>query len=190
MMASRTRAMTMLGLAFTLGLIVGGGVVVQLVRTGNASWIWRGRSPGRSGSSSYGLSLDRRLDLKLDQTKRDSISAIACKGLAAMDSIRIPLRQPMDSLSKLIRPAIDSLFQTISPAVETRRGQTRTEIRSLLTPPQQERYDSMNRADDEQRKKWRGQGGPPQGGGGGGGGLCTNSLGGPGPRGGFDRGSR
>lgn len=160
--------MTLLGLAFVLGLIVGGGVVVEAVRGGNAGWVWRGRSGGRPGSGSYGTSLDRKLHLNLDAAKRDSITAISCRGVAAMDSIRGPLRQPMDSL-----------FQTIRPAVELRRAQTRTEIHALLTPPQRERYDSMNRADDEQRMKMRAQGGP-----------CSGSPGGPGPRGGSDRGTR
>jgi len=178
----------MLGLAFLLGLIVGGGVMIQAVRSGNAGWIWRGGRPtGRFGAGGYGASLDRRLRLNLEPTKRDSITAISCRGMAAMDSIRMPLRQPMDSLSKRIRPAIDSLFQTIRPAVELRREQTRTEIRALLTSPQRERYDSMNRADDDQRKKVRDQGGPLLNGGGG---PCSGSPGGPGPRGGFDRGSR
>lgn len=177
MIASRSRAMTLLGLAFVLGLIVGGGVVVQAVRSGNAGWAWRGHSGGRPGAGSYGASLDRKLHLNLEPAKRDSITAIACRGLAAMDSLRTPLRQPMDSL-----------FQTIRPVVELRRAQARTEIRSLLTPPQRERYDSMNRADDEQRKKMRDQGGSSLNGGGGG--PCSGSPGGSGPRGGFDRGSR
>jgi hypothetical protein len=180
--------MTTLGLIFLLGLIVGGGVVIQAVRSGNAGWIWRGRSSGRSGAGSYGASLDRRLHLNLEPAKRDSVTAVSCRGMAAMDSIRMPLRQPMDSLSKLIRPAVDSLFQTIRPAVELRRDQTRNEIRALLTPPQRERYDSMNRADDEQRKKMRDQGGPQPNSGSGG--PCSGSPGGPGPRGGFDRGTR
>ncbi|MFI5358337.1 MAG: hypothetical protein ACHQ4G_13480, partial [Opitutales bacterium] len=138
--------MTLLVLAFVLGVVVGGGVVVEAVRGGSGAWIWRGRPGGRAGGGgSYGAALDRKLHLNLEAAKRDSITAISCRGMAAMDSIRSPLRQPMDSLSKLIRPAIDSLFQTIRPAVELRRAQTRTEIRALLTPPQRERYDSMNR---------------------------------------------
>jgi hypothetical protein len=177
MIASRTRAMTLLGLAFVLGLIVGGGVIVQAVRSGNASWIWRGRGPGRGGGA-FAMSRVDRLHLNLDQATKDSIGAIACRGMAAMDSLRLPLRQPMSTFS-------DSLFQTIQPAVQARREQTRTEIRALLPQLHQERYDSMNRADDEQRKKMRDQGGPPPGGG-----PCTGSSGGPGPRGGFDRGSR
>lgn len=177
--------MTLLGLAFLLGLVVGGGVIVQAVRSGNATWIWRGRSPSRTNPG-FGTTLDRRLKLNLDQARRDSITAITCRGLAAMDSLRIPLRQPMDSLSRLIRPALDSLFQTIRPAVETRRAQTRTEIRALLSAPQQQRYDSMNHAEDEQRKKSREQVGPPPNSGG----PCSVGAGGQGPRGGFDRGSR
>jgi len=169
--ASRTRAVTLLGLAFALGLIVGGASLAMAARSGKAGWIWRGRGPGRPNGS-YGANLDRRLHLNLDPAKRDSITAIACRGMASMDSLRSPLRQP-----------IDSLFQTIRPAIETRRQQTRTEIRALLAPAEQERYDSMNRADDEGRQKLRDQG-PP----GGGGGPCNGSPGGPGPRGGFERG--
>ena len=183
--------MTLLGLAFLLGLILGGGVVVQAARSGNASWIMRGRGPGRGGGGGFSLSGVDRLHLNLDQAKKDSIGLIACRGMAAMDSIRAPIGPPMDSVYKTIRPAIDSLFQTIRPAVELRREQTRTEIRALLTVPQQQRYDSMIHAYDEQRKKMRDQGGPPSsGGGGGGGGPCSGSSGGQGPRGGFDRGPR
>jgi hypothetical protein len=185
MIASRTRAMTLLGLAFLLGVVVGGGIIVRAARSGNATWIWRGRNPGRTNPG-FGTTLDRRLKLNLDQPRRDSITAIYCRSVAAMDSLRSPLRQPMDSLSRLIRPATDSLFQTIRPAVEARRAQTRSEIRALLTVPQQQRYDSMNRAEDDQRKKLREQGGPPPNGGG----PCSAGAGGQGPRGGFDRGSR
>ena len=172
-MIARTRAMTLLVLAFVLGLIVGGGIVVEAVRGGNSAWIWRGRSGGRGGS--YGAVLDRKLHLNLDAAKRDSITAVSCRGMAAMDS-----------LSRPIRPAIDSLFQTIRQAVELRRAQTRTEIRALLAPPQQERYDSMNRAGDAQRARLRGQAGSQPSGGG----PCSSRPGGPGPRGGFDRGPR
>lgn len=183
MIASRARAMSLLGLAFALGLIVGGASLAMAARSGKASWIWRGRGPGRA-SIGFGMALERKLHISLTAEQRDSVNAITCRGMAAMDSIRMPLRQPMDSLSKLIRPAIDSLFQTIRPSIETRREQTRTEIRALLAAADRERYDSMNRADDEGRKRMRDQG--PSGGGG----PCNGSPGGPGPRGGFDRGPR
>lgn len=161
--------MTLLGLAFALGLVVGGASLAMAARSGKAPWLSHGsRGAGRGGG--YGASLDRRLQLNLDQARKDSITAIACRGMTVMDSLR-----------QQLRPSMDSLFQQIRPGIETRREQTRTEIRMLLTPAEQVRYDSMNRADDDQRKKVRDQG-PP-----GGGGPCT-SPGGQGPRGGFDRG--
>lgn len=171
MIATRARAMTLLGLAFALGLVVGGASLAMAARSGKASWILHtNRNSGRMG---YGASLDRRLQLKLDLAMRDSITAIACRGLTAMDSLR-----------QQLRPSMDSLFQLVRPAIETRRGETRTAIRALLTPVQQERYDSMNRAEDEQRRKVRDQGpsgpGPCSGGG----------PGGQGSRGGFNRGPR
>jgi hypothetical protein len=161
--------MTLLGLAFALGLVVGGASLAMAARSGKAPWIARG-SRGTSRGGGYGASLDRRLKLNLDAARRDSITVIACRGMVVMDSLR-----------QQLRPSMDSLFQQIRPAIETRREQTRTEVRMLLTPAEQARYDSMNRADDDQRKKMRDQG-PP-----GGGGPCT-SPGGQGPRGGFDRG--
>ena len=171
MIPSRARAMTLLGLAFALGLVVGGASLAMAARSGKAPWLARGgrgagswqrlrRQPGSQAAARTSI-----------QARKDSITAIACRGMAVMDSLR-----------QQLRPSMDSLFQQIRPAIETRREQTRTEIRMLLTPPEQERYDSMNRADDDQRKKVRDQG-PP-----GGGGPCT-SPGGQGPRGGFDRGS-
>lgn len=182
--------MTVVGLAFLLGLIVGGGVVVQAVRSGNANWVWRGHPPARPAAVGYGTTLDRRLHLNLSPAARDSITALSCRGTAAIDSLLAPLRPRRDSLLKLIRPALDSLFQTIRPAVELRRGQTRTAIRALLSLPQQQRYDSLNRAEDDQRQKIRDQGTLSPSGGGGGQGPCPGGSGGQGPRGGFDRGSR
>ncbi len=171
MIASRTRAMTLLCAAFAIGLIVGVGGLTLAARAGKANWVWRGRASGRQ-SQGYGANLDRKLDFKLAPSTRDSISAVWCRGQVAMDSIRQTLRLPMDSLFQLIRPAVDM-----------RREQSRSELRAFLSAPQRQRYDSMVRADDEQRKKMRDQGGPPATGG-----PCTGTPGGPGPRGGFDRG--
>lgn len=173
MIASRARAMTLLGLAFALGLVAGGASLAMAARSGKASWIVRGSGRGSGRGGGYGANLDRRLKLDLEPAERDSITAIACKGMLAMDSLR-----------QQLRPALDSLFQQIRPAIETRRAETRTAIRMRLTPTQRERYDSMNRADDEQRRRIRDQG-PP-----GGGGPCIGSPGGQSPRGGFDRGPR
>ena len=113
----------MLGLAFALGLVVGGASLAMAARSGKAPWISRG-SRGAGRGSGYGVSLDRRLHLNLDAARRDSITAIACRGMM----------RAMDSLRQQLRPSIDSLFQQIRPAIETRREQTRTEIRALLTP--------------------------------------------------------
>ena len=168
-MASRTRAMTLLALAFALGLIVGGASLAMAARSGKATWILRTSRPsGRGGG--FGATLARRLHLDLKPARRDSITLVACRGMAAMDSLR-----------QQLRPSLDSLFQQIRPAIETRRAQTRTEIRALLLPAERERYDSMNRVDDEQRRKMRDQNGSP------GGGPCSGIPGGQGPRGGYDR---
>jgi hypothetical protein len=161
--------MALLGTAFALGLIVGGASLAMAARAGNASWIWRGRSASRTGAG-YGVRIDRNLKLGLDAARRDSITAIWEHQ-----------RRDVDSLQRSIAPQVDSLFQIIRPAIETRRTETRNAIRALLTQPQQVKYDSMNAADDAQRRKMHDQavrGGSPG----------IGSPGGPGPRGGFDRG--
>jgi hypothetical protein len=161
--------MALLGTAFALGLIVGGASLAMAARAGNATWIWRGRSPRGTGVR-YGARIDRDLKLGLDPARRDSITAIWERG-----------RHDVDSLQRTIAPQFDSLFQIIRPAIETRRTETRNAIRALLTAPQLAKYDSMNTADDANRRKMHDQavrGGPPG----------SGSPSGPGPRGGFDRG--
>ena len=160
--------MALLGTAFALGLIVGGASLAMAARAGNATWIWRGRGPRTTAG--YGIRIDRALKLNLDAARRDSITAIWERQ-----------RHDVDSLQRTIAPQVDSLFQIIRPAIETRRSETRSAIRALLTAPQQTKYDSMNTADDAQRRKMHDQavrGGPPG----------PGSPSGPGPRGGFDRG--
>ena len=177
--------MTLLGAAFALGLIVGGAVA----RDGGPQ---RQRRldlarPQRSARADAGYGM-RSARPRSAPRPRCAASRLDQRGLVPRGG-RHGLDPPAHSASRLIRcssqfvPRIDSLFQAIRPAVETRRDQTRTEIRALLTPPEQQRYDSMNRADDEQRKKMRDQGGRP-----GAVAPCSGSPGGPGPRGGFDRG--
>jgi hypothetical protein len=63
-----------------------------------------------------------------------------------------------------IRPQTDSLYDLIRPEVDARRAETRREVRSLLTPIQQERYDSMVQAYDAERQKMRDQSRSGQGG--------------------------
>jgi hypothetical protein len=121
-------------------------------RAGKADFIWRGPGGGRGpngGPGGYAAWVAKELDASAEQ--RDSIAAIIKRGTAAMDTVR-----------RTIGPQVDSLFESIRPAVETARQQARTEIRALLTPPQQQRYDSMMQAQDETRKTMRDQyrGGP------------------------------
>lgn len=178
--------MGLLATAFLLGLVVGIAGLALAARRGHATWIWRNHG-GPRPPAGYAVRLGSTLHVDLVPAKRDSINAAWCRGEVAMDSIRQPIRPSIDSLFQTIRPRVDSLYQAIKPAVETRRAQTRTEIRALLPMIGQQRYDSLNRADDEQRARPSapGGGGAP----GSGGGPCNNSPGGPGPRGGVNRGS-
>lgn len=169
MIASRTRALTLLGTAFVLGLIVGGAGIALAARAGVAGWIWRGHGQGRSNTT-YGVRLEGALHLGLGTPARDSITAI-------WDG----QRRDVDSIQHTIWAPTESLFQMIRPAIDARRAQARSEIRALLTAPQQVKYDSMNAAIDVQRKKMHDQGSR-------GGSPGMSGPGGPGPRGGFNRG--
>lgn len=146
MTTSRTRAMALLGLAFGLGLVAGGAGMAVAARSGKVEltkhvattrgpWGWM-----------------RELDLS--ETQRDTIMGIYRRDGGAVDS-----------LMRRIRPQTDSLFDLIRPEVDARRAETRRQVRLLLTPIQQERYDSMVQAYDAERQRMRdqnrsGQGGP------------------------------
>ena len=137
--------MLLLGLAFGLGLFAGGAGMAVAARSGKVEIDRRG---GRGGGSSWLRELD------LNDTQRDAIM-----GIYRRDG------QGVDSLMRRIRPQTDSLYDLIRPEVDARRAETRREVRSLLTPTQQERYDSMVQAYDADRQKMReqsrsGQGGP------------------------------
>lgn len=137
MTTSRTRAMVLLGAAFALGLVAGGAGMAVAARSGKVEIERRapqGRGPGWMR------------ELKLSDEQRDTITAIYRRDEAGIDSIM-----------RSIRPQTDSLFDLIRPDVDARRAETRREVRALLTPPQQERYDSMVQAYDEQRRKMREQ---------------------------------
>lgn len=136
MTTSRTRAVLLLGTAFALGFIAGGAGMAAAARSGKVDIDHRGRG-GRDG-----MAWLRELDVT--QAQRDTITAIYRRDGAEIES-----------LMARIRPQTDSLFERIRPQVETRRAETRREVRTLLLPPQQERYDSMVRAYDEQRRKMR-----------------------------------
>ncbi|MES2124455.1 MAG: hypothetical protein V4503_07170 [Gemmatimonadota bacterium] len=148
---SRSRAMALLFAAFVAGTVLGVVGLTLAFRAGKADFIWRG--PGGSRGP-QGNSLGARVakDLEVSADRRDSIIAIYKRGGAAVDSI----------VRNGIAPQMDSLWESIRPVVDARRQQTRSEVRALLTPPQQERYDSMVKASDENRRKMRDQmrGGP------------------------------
>lgn len=143
MTTSRTRAMGLLLAAFVVGIVVGVAGLTLAVRAGKTDFTGRGPGGGRGGGQ--GAWVAKELDVAAD--RRDSVIARYKRGSAAIDSI----------VRGNIGGQMDSLWESIRPAVEARRVQTRTEVRALLTPPQQERYDSMNHAIDENRKKLRAQ---------------------------------
>jgi hypothetical protein len=135
-----------------MGLLVGGAALVSATRAGKADFVWHttdrrgpGGPGGAGGQGSQGMRLAR--ELELDAATREQVDTIYCRAAVVMESIQVR-----------IRPQIDSLFEIIRPDVEARRQQTRAEIRALLTPPQQEKYDSINNAMDEQRRRMREQG--------------------------------
>lgn len=153
MTTSRTRAVLLLATALVVGVVIGVAGLTSMIRAGKADFVWRGggswgpgvpggRGPGGGRNSGYGQYLDRELDLNLNAATRDSVSAIWKR---SEDSIW--------EISGRVAPQMDSLYQIIRPDIEARRTQTRAEIRALLAPPQQQRYDSMVKAYDEQRRK-------------------------------------
>jgi len=148
---SRTRAMVLLFVAFAAGLVVGVAGLTTAFRAGKADFIWRGMGGGGRGmmgggpAGGMGAWVAKELDVKAE--KRDSIIAIYKRGSAAVDSI----------VHGSISAPMDSLWESVRPAVEARRLQTRADVRALLTPPQQVRYDSMTQASDANRKKMRDQ---------------------------------
>lgn len=144
---TRTRALVLLVAAFAAGIVVGVAGLTTAFRAGKADFIWHGPNSGRAqGGTPGGLGARVAKELDVKDAQRDSIIVLYKRGSTAMDSIMGSIRTPMDSL-----------WETVRPMVETRRQQTRTEVRALLTPPQQVRYDSMNQASDENRKKMRDQ---------------------------------
>lgn len=161
MTTSRNRAMTLLTVAFVVGVVVGGGALGMAVRAGKADWVWRNSRPsgGRNASASqprttYGVYLDSVLGLKLTPAAKDSITAIYRHGVARMDSVN----RASSANNQEMWLKVDSVLQPYRAPVEASRSQTRSEIRVLLSAPQQERYDSLIKATDEMRQRRRQQG--------------------------------
>ncbi len=154
MIRSRNRAFVLLAAAFSIGLLVGGTILMAATRAGKADFLWRGeRRDMRGGGPTGGPAAWIARELDLTTATRDSADAIYRRMAVEMDSLRAR-----------IRPQVDSLYEIIRPDVEARRQQMRTEIRALLTPPQREKYDSIVTKDDENRRRMREQGSPFDGG--------------------------
>lgn len=148
--------MVLLLAAFVVGMVVGVAGLTTAFRAGKADFIWRGVGGGRGmmggGGPSGGMGAWVAKELEVSGSTRDSIVAIYKRGSAAVDSI----------VQGSISAPMDSLWESVRPAVEARRLQTRADVRTLLNPQQQVRYDSMTQASDANRKKMRDQsrGGP------------------------------
>ena len=147
MIPPRNRAFALLAAAFALGLLLGGASLMMATRAGKADFVWQGQRRGGPGGGPGGQSGWLARELELDAATREKVDTVYCRAAIAMDSMQ-----------RRIRPAMDSLFETIRPDVEARRQLTRTEIRALLSPPQQEKYDSINKANDDNRRRMREQG--------------------------------
>jgi Spy/CpxP family protein refolding chaperone len=147
---STTRAVVLLGAAFLLGLVAGGGAVKMTDK------------PGRRSGDRDRCEVHHRLvcywaeELQLTTDQQESLLNVYRAGEATVDSIH-----------KTIRPAMDSLYQTIRPSVDSQRLGIREQVRPLLTPEQREKYDSSVTAWDAQRRQNRDRngstGGPSRG---------------------------
>lgn len=148
---SKTRAVVLLGAAFSIGLSVGALAMVAANRPDDH----------RGGDSSCSVR-SRQVCfwagvLELTSTQQDSMLAVYRRGEAIMDSVH-----------KTIRPQMDSIYQIIRPRVDSQRVILREQVRPILTPTQREKYDSATRNWDDERQKGRersapGAGGPPRG---------------------------
>ncbi|MCA9721357.1 MAG: hypothetical protein KC544_05090 [Gemmatimonadetes bacterium] len=138
MTPSRTRAVLLLGVAFALGLVAGGAGLAMATRKDDAG-ATRGAPDGRGPWDRGWMEA-----LDLSPTVRDSVRALyRCDGSA------------IDQLHRSIRPTMDSVYLQIKPEVDARRAKTRNQVRELLNPVQQERYDSIVQAQDERRSRSR-----------------------------------
>ena len=177
---SRTRAMVLLMVMFAVGLATGVGGTAIVLRTGKAGWLWRVGRP--SLREPYGTMLDRKLQLHLDPAVRDSINAVSRRGMQELAMIW------QDTTYRPLRAKTDSILMPLRSAVDSSRKQTQLKVRSLLTPGQRERLDSMINADSIARRQGFGNRGGGLRGGPGGPGQRGGSRGAGQPAGGADRG--
>ena len=135
---STTRAVVLLGAAFLLGLVAGGGAMMWTDKSG--------RGPGDRDRCEvrHRLVCFWAEELQLTADQQESLLSVYRTGEATVDSIH-----------KTIRPAMDSLYQLIRPSVDSQRLGLREQVRPLLTPEQREKYDSSVTAWDAQRRQGR-----------------------------------
>lgn len=151
---STTRAVVLLGAAFLLGLVAGGGAMRLTDKSGRGPGD-RDRCEVRHRQVCFWAE-----ELQLTTEQQERLLAQYREGEVRLDSIH-----------GLIRPQMDSLYQLVRPAVDSQRMVFREQFRPLLTPEQREKYDSTVAAMDEQRRQSRdrntgepgGPGGPPRG---------------------------
>lgn len=138
MTTSRTRAFSLLGAAFLLGLVAG-GVGMQVFGPSGKRDRDRPDCAVRSGRVCFWAE-----ELQLTPDQQERLVEVYKVGEVTLDSIQ-----------RTIRPSMDSLYQTIRPRVDSVRSSIRDMVRPLLTPVQREKYDSISHAMDESRRRDR-----------------------------------
>lgn len=113
MMPSRSAAFRLLALAFSLGALAGGGVML-LVDSKNHR-----PDPPDGGRDSYLSRLHKEVQLT--------------------DSQRAAVNRVLDQHE----PTMDSIVQPVRAALESERQAVRRDIRAVLTPEQITKYDAM-----------------------------------------------
>jgi hypothetical protein len=146
MITSRTRAFTLLGAAFLVGLVAGGVAMEAFDGSGK-----RGRDRPEC-EVRHPRVCRWAEELQLTTEQQEGLLQVYRDAEARMDSIYRPIHAP-----------VDSIYQTVKPRVDSLRGSIREMVRPLLTPDQRVTYDSVNTAWDENRRRDRSStGGPPR----------------------------
>jgi Spy/CpxP family protein refolding chaperone len=124
MLTSTRKAVTLLVLTAAVGGAIGSLVTARLIASGRMQ-------DGRRGSRSEWYIDLLRHELKLTDVQQDSVRAI--------------LRRH--------RPGMDSLFATLDTPMTRMREAIRGEIRTVLTPDQQQPYTKVTARLDAQRRE-------------------------------------
>lgn len=138
MITSRTRAFTLLGAAFLIGLVAGGVGMQAFDGSGK-----RDRDRPECAVR-HGRVCRWAEELQLTTEQQENLLQVYRDAEAKMDSIYRPIHAP-----------VDSIYQTVKPRVDSLRSSIREMVRPLLTPDQRVKYDSVNAAWDENRSRDR-----------------------------------